>query len=158
MYDVDVREVYDGAEVTAADFPEAVRLAATAIETLASKAAVVRSNATVDDAVEAIRNTGDAGAGGSAVVVEQQRPVGVITARTLLAFSGASFHARRTPVSTVMMPCRRPAQARDTLRDVLRSMCEQRIWHLPVVDERGALIGSIDVSDVALALGDDREL
>jgi CBS-domain-containing membrane protein len=88
---------------------------------------------------------------GAAIVVRDQRPLGVVTDRDLLAHATA---ANDVAVVSVMSTCRDPLRATATVGASLRRMCETRQWHQPLVCERGLLVGSIDIADLSLWLRD----
>jgi CBS domain-containing protein len=91
---------------------------------------------------------------GAAVVVREQRPLGIVTDRQLLAHLGGDDRAPNRAVSTIMTTGLDPLRATDTVGATLRRMCATATWHLPVVCERGLLIGAIDLCDVTLWLRD----
>jgi signal-transduction protein with cAMP-binding, CBS, and nucleotidyltransferase domain len=103
----------------------------------------------VAGAIEAMRRTKR----GAAVIVRQQRPVGVVTDHDLLTETGDG-DPREISVVTVMSACRQPLRATDTIGASLRRMCATRQWHLPLVCGRGLLLGSIDIADLSLWIRD----
>jgi CBS domain-containing protein len=92
---------------------------------------------------------------GAALVVRNQRPVGVITDRDILAQAGGDIDdLRLVPVETLMNPCAEPLHASDSVGVALRSMCARRQWHMPIVCSRGLLLGALDIADLSLWLRD----
>lgn len=89
---------------------------------------------------------------GAAVIVRQQRPVGVVTVQDLLAFADAE--TRDMAIVTIMTACREPLRATDTVGTAMRRMCAMRTWHLPIVCPRGQHVGSIDIADLTMWLRD----
>ena len=92
---------------------------------------------------------------GAALVARNQRPLGVITDRDILAQAGGDIDdLRLVPVGTLMNPCAEPLHEADTVGAALRSMCARRQWYLPIVCSRGLLLGALDIADVSLWLRD----
>jgi CBS-domain-containing membrane protein len=89
----------------------------------------------------------------AAVIVREQRPLGVVTDHELLAHADLDG-GRALDVAAVMTTCREPLRATDTIGTSLRRMCAARQWHLPLVCARGLLLGSIDIADLTLWLRD----
>ncbi|HVU50300.1 MAG TPA: CBS domain-containing protein [Polyangia bacterium] len=105
---------------------------------------------TVGGGIEALRRARRT----SAVVVRQQRPLGVVTDRDLLAHADLDAEGRDVSVANVMTIGPDPLRATDTVGASLRRMCAARQWHLPIVCSRGLLLGSIDVADLMLWVRD----
>jgi len=107
--------------------------------------------AAITTAIEAMRRR----IRGAAVVVQNQRPVGVVTDRDILTQTGAEIDDLRViPIGDVMLPCTEPLHEADTVGSALRSMCAQRQWHLPIVCSRGLFLGALDIADISLWLRD----
>jgi CBS domain-containing protein len=105
----------------------------------------------VVSALEAMRNRRR----GGVIVVQNHRPVGVVTDRDILGRVHAEIEDLRTlPLSAVMTPCTRPLRDTDTVSSALRRMCAQRQWHQPIVCRRGLMLGALDLGDVSLWLRD----
>jgi CBS domain-containing protein len=105
----------------------------------------------VATAIDALRRR----ARGAAVVVQNHRPVGVVTDRDILTQAGADVDDLRTiPIAAIMSPCAAPLRETDTVGSALRSMCAQRQWHLPIVCNRGLFLGAVDIADISLWLRD----
>jgi CBS domain-containing protein len=115
-----------------------------------SPALTLPPEATVAMALEAMRRR----ARNAAVVVQRQRPVGVVSERDVVAHAGGMRDAREAALVTVMSTCPSPLRASDTVGSALRRMCALRQWHLPLVCEQGLLVGAIDVTDLCLWLRD----
>jgi CBS domain-containing protein len=90
----------------------------------------------------------------AAVIVREQRPLGVVTDRQLLTHLDGDGRAPDRAVSTIMTADIEPLRADDTVGATLRRMCAAGLWHLPVVCNRGLLLGAIDISDVTIWLRD----
>lgn len=105
----------------------------------------------VASAIEAMRQR----ARGAAVVVQNHRPVGVVTDRDILTQACAEIDdLRAIPIGSVMLPCTEPLHETDTVGTALRSMCARRQWHLPIVCNRGLFLGALDIADISLWLRD----
>lgn len=99
---------------------------------------------------------------GSLPVVEggdNTRIVGIVTDRdiTIGAVAGGRFDAT---VGDVMTPNPHTVRESDDVRTVSRIMTEAQVRRVPVVDERGAVVGMIAQADLALSDGavSDREV
>ena len=102
-------------------------------------------------AIEAMRQR----ARGAAVVVQNHRPVGVVTDRDILTQACVELDDLRSiPIGSVMLPCTEPLRETDTVGSALRSMCARRQWHLPIVCSRGLFLGALDIADISLWLRD----
>jgi len=107
--------------------------------------------AAITTAIEAMRRR----TRGAAVVVQNHRPVGVVTDRDILAQASADIDdLRAIPIGDVMFACPEPLHEADTVGSALRSMCAQRQWHLPIVCSRGLFLGALDIADISLWLRD----
>jgi CBS domain-containing protein len=105
----------------------------------------------VASAIEAMRQR----ARGAAVVVQNHRPVGVVTDRDILTQAcGELDDLRSIPIGSVMLPCPEPLRDSDTVGTALRSMCAHRQWHMPIVCNRGLFLGALDIADISLWLRD----
>jgi CBS domain-containing protein len=92
---------------------------------------------------------------GAAVVVQNHRPVGIITDRDILTQAGADVEdLRAIPIASIMLPCAEPLRESDTVGTALRNMCARRQWHLPIVCNRGLFLGALDIADISLWLRD----
>jgi CBS domain-containing protein len=92
---------------------------------------------------------------GAAVVVQNHRPVGVVTDRDILSHAGVDVDdLRAIPIASIMLPCAEPLRESDSVGTALRKMCARRQWHLPIVCHRGLFLGSLDIADISLWLRD----
>jgi signal-transduction protein with cAMP-binding, CBS, and nucleotidyltransferase domain len=103
----------------------------------------------VAGAIEAMRRSKR----GAAVVIRQQRPVGLVTDHDLLTETGAG-DPHEISIVTVMTACHHPLRATDTVGAALRRMCATRQWHQALVCGKGLLLGSIDIADISLWMRD----
>jgi CBS domain-containing protein len=168
MFDFDVREV--GIEVgvpgagdtgprgrTCEHRPDArlglgaVRLDERVTDIPRGPALTLAPEAAIATAIEAMRRRRR----GAVVIVQNQRPIGVVTDRDILGHERTAIDDLRTlPVSSVMSPCPEPLCETDTVAAALRAMCARRQWHLPIVCSRGLMLGALDIADVSLWLRD----
>jgi CBS domain-containing protein len=145
------RESDDGHRRGSAIGLDAVRLDVRITEIPRGPALTLSPEAAVTTAIEAMRRR----TRGAAVVVQNHRPIGVVTDRDILAQAGAEIDdLRAIPIADVMLPCTEPLHEADTVGTALRSMCAQRQWHLPIVCNRGLFLGALDIADISLWLRD----
>jgi CBS domain-containing protein len=127
-----------------------VHMGARVAEVQRVPALVIAPEVTVAGAIEALRRARR----GAAVVVRQQRPIGIVTDHDLLAPPETGTDPLALPVVAVMTACREPLRPTDTVGAALRRMCALRLWHLPLVSSDGLMLGSLDISDLSLWLRD----
>jgi CBS domain-containing protein len=151
MFDFDVRGISELDEPRANDVLAfgTVHLGAAVGDVPRGPALALAADLSVAGAIAALRRSRHR----AAVVVREQRPIGIVTDHDLLALSDDEA-SRELFVASVMTPCREPLRATDSVGTSLRRMCAARQWHLPVVCGRGLLLGSIDVADLTLWLRD----
>jgi len=155
MFDFDVLQISD-VDPEAERAPEVPGLAAIALDTPVGEvprgpAVTLAPEASVATAVETMRRRGR----GSAVVVRQHRPVGVVTDRDILGRAFTTIEdLGQMPLSSVMVPCAAPLRESDSVGTALRRMCGLGRWHLPLVCSRGLVLGTIDFTDLAQWLRD----
>lgn len=97
----------------------------------------------VRDAVRVMYDNGV----GSIIIVLEGKPVGVFTERDLLRLvaMGVSLEAR---VEEFMSRNVVAVKTSDSIIKAATLMSEKRIRHLPVVDEKGELVGVISIRDI----------
>jgi len=150
MFDFDVREAGEGRQDDVFGF-SVVRLDSRITEIPRGPALTLSPETSIATAIEAMRRRGR----GGAVVVQTQRPIGVLCDRDILGQAcGDVDDLRAVPISAVMVPCAEPLRENDTVGTALRKMCAQRQWHLPIVCTRGLFLGAIDIADLSLWLRD----
>jgi CBS domain-containing protein len=96
---------------------------------------------------------------GSLVVVEGDRPVGIITERDLAYKIIAEEKGADMTVREVMTADLKTAEPEKSIKDAARLMAAHVIRRLPVV-EGGKLVGIISIEDIMRAekVGEDRSL
>jgi CBS domain-containing protein len=88
---------------------------------------------------------------GSLVVMEGQRPVGIVTERDVLRFTaGAPESLTEVGLTEIMTRDMITAEPRDRLAAMMDVMTEKRIRHLPVI-ESDRLVGIISIGDLVNA-------
>jgi CBS domain-containing protein len=152
MFDFDVLDVGRPADELAPRRRElftlsTIRFDARVTEVPRGPALTLAPETTVATTIAALRRR----ARGAAVVVQNHRPVGVITERELLHAGG---EAGAAPIATLMTPCLEPIRESDTIGAALHLMCSRRLWHAPIVCTRGLFLGALDITDVSLWLRD----
>ncbi|MBM4094204.1 MAG: CBS domain-containing protein [Planctomycetes bacterium] len=91
------------------------------------------------------------------LVLENGKMVGIVSTRDHTANCVRGRCAKVTPVDSVMskdVPC---VGADKPLEQCLALMSERRARHLPVIDEKGRVVGVISFKDVANAMLSERE-
>ena len=95
---------------------------------------------------------------GAVLVTDGGAPVGILSERDIVrgvAKQGAAI--LRQPVSTLMTRDLVTCRPDDSVAQVMETMSERRIRHLPVMDG-GRLVGLISIGDAVKARLDDAEL
>jgi CBS domain-containing protein len=152
MFDFDVRGIGDSDERSGGELLGfgTVHLGTTVGEVPRGPSVALAPELSVGGAIEALRRARH----GAAVVARQQRPLGIVTERDLLAHADLDAEGRGGTIASIMTSCPEPLRATDTVGASLRRMCAARQWHMPIVCARGLLLGSIDIADLMLWLRD----
>jgi CBS domain-containing protein len=84
-----------------------------------------------------------------AVVVspDGREVVGIVTERDIVRRLVKGTDFLDGPVSAIMTSDVRTCTAQDSVRSLMTTMTEQRIRHLPVVDDNGRLTGIVSIGD-----------
>lgn len=87
---------------------------------------------------------------GSLVIIdEENRPVGIFTERdSLYKVSGKGLDVKTTRIKDVMSTDMKTARTEESFKNVYNMMTAYKIRHLPIVDERGLLVGIVSVRDL----------
>jgi len=112
-----------------------------------------RADATIG---ECISKLAEKRIGALAVLDKSKKLAGIITERDVLnAMAARNGAIWDMPVSEVMTPVGRlvTGQLNDSVESVMRRMTDNRIRHLPVV-ENGQVLGMVSIGDVVKALLD----
>ncbi len=90
---------------------------------------------------------------GSIVVVDEVgRPIGIFTERDLVRLVSQGLDPRRTVIGDVMSKEVIVVERDASLLKAVHIMAKHGIRHLPVVDERGVIVGVISIRDAAVTL------
>ncbi|MCS6803885.1 MAG: CBS domain-containing protein [Acidobacteriota bacterium] len=91
---------------------------------------------------------------GCLVVVEGNRPVGILTDRDIVrGVLAEGLDATQTLVNDAMTHEVVTVQRQAGVFDAISLMCDEGVRRLPVVDEEGHLVGIIALDDLLLLLG-----
>jgi CBS domain-containing protein len=86
---------------------------------------------------------------GSLVVMEADRPVGIVTERDILkCCANGMRESAAVRVADIMTRKLIVGDAGDSVDYVMGIMTRNRIRHLPIVDERNAMLGMVSIGDV----------
>ncbi len=115
--------------------------------------ATVSVLATVEDA---IRMMMEKDVGAVAVIDEQGIVAGMFTERDILGkFALSGRDAKTTPVRDLMSPMVEMATDETTAAEAFKVMLERHYRHLPVVDDRGKVLGILSIRNILEARIDD---
>lgn len=118
-------------------------------------AAVAREEvvtASPDDTIGAVVELMEERKVGSVVLVEDDRPVGIVTDRKVALSLNRTSDPANTPVEDVMTTDLVTASTDDEVFEVLAQMSERGIRRIPIVDDGGALAGILALDDVLVYL------
>jgi CBS domain-containing protein len=104
----------------------------------------VRPSATVLEVVGLLK---EYNLGAVVVSPDGREVVGIVTERDIVRrlLEGTDFLSG--PVSAIMTSDVQTCSAQDSVRSLMTTMTEQRIRHLPVVDDNGRLTGIVSIGD-----------
>ena len=104
----------------------------------------VRPSATVLEVVGLLK---EYNLGAVVVSPDGREVVGIVTERDIVRrlVEGTDFLSG--PVSAIMTSDVQTCSAQDSVRSLMTTMTEQRIRHLPVVDDNGRLTGIVSIGD-----------
>jgi len=91
---------------------------------------------------------------GSVVVVDEGRPVGILTNTDFVQIVAERKPKDRTPVSAYMSNTAVTTTAQVPIAQIAESMLDHGIHHVPVVDDDGAIIGMVTTTDIAAYLSE----
>jgi CBS domain-containing protein len=105
---------------------------------------------------DAIRTMMDKDVGACAVIDEQGIVAGMFTERDILAkFALSGRDATGTPVRELMSPMVEMATEETTPAEAFKVMLERHYRHLPVVDDKGRVLGILSIRNILEARIDD---
>ena len=85
------------------------------------------------------------------IVDDTSRPAGILSERDIVRLAAKDSNCFDMLVENVMTTDLILGVQQDELRAVANTMTEQRIRHLPIVDDDGVLIGIISIGDIVKA-------
>ena len=85
------------------------------------------------------------------------RLVGVVTDRDIAIRTVAEGRATDSPVSEVMSGGVKTCGPNDSVEDAMLLMGHEQVRRIPIVDERGSLVGVVAQADVVRMSGKDRQ-
>jgi CBS domain-containing protein len=86
------------------------------------------------------------------------RLVGVVTDRDIAIRHVAEGRAADSPVSDVMSGGVKTCGPNDSVEDAMALMGREQVRRLPIVDERGSLVGVVAQADLVRMSGKDRQV
>ncbi len=104
----------------------------------------VRPSATVLEVVELLK---EYNLGAVVVSPDGRQVAGIVTERDIVRRLTEGTDFLNGPVSEVMTSDVQTCTAKDSVQSLMEIMTEQRIRHLPVVDDRGKLSGIVSIGD-----------
>jgi len=110
--------------------------------------AVVTPETTVADAMAKIRTTGKRGSGAVCIVDKKRKLLGIFTDGDLRRKLLKSPSLLKKPIGEVMTTNPKTVRKGELAADAFRMLKEFHLDELPVVDEKGRLVGMVDVQDL----------
>jgi CBS domain-containing protein len=105
---------------------------------------------------DAIRTMMDKDVGACAVIDEHGIVAGMFTERDILVkFALSGRDAKATPVRELMSPMVEMATQETTAAEAFQVMLERHYRHLPVVDDKGRVLGILSIRNILEARIDD---
>ncbi|MDD3643616.1 MAG: CBS domain-containing protein [Candidatus Krumholzibacteria bacterium] len=124
-------------------------------EILSRKADQVYTIAPHSPVAEALKLLNDRKIGALPVLDEQRKIQGIVTERDILRmFAGAKNPSPSVRVQDIMTPALRliVGDMHDDVEYVMNVMTNNRVRHLPIIDDKGGLVGLISIGDVIKVL------
>jgi CBS domain-containing protein len=103
-----------------------------------------RPNATVLEVIELLK---EYNLGAVVLSPDGRHVAGIVTERDIVRRLTEGTEFLEGPVSEIMTSDVETCTAKDSVQSLMETMTEQRIRHLPVVDERGNLAGIVSIGD-----------
>ena len=133
--------------------PSAQKASATVADVMEPPLTTVNENDHVAAAAYLMRH-----AGATALVVldghESNRPIGIITEADIVHTVADGKDVNEARIHDLMTPNPTVIKATTTVRDAAEMMVAGHFRHLPVIDDKSALTGIVDIRDVCRALLD----
>jgi CBS domain-containing protein len=90
---------------------------------------------------------------GAVVIVEGQRPVGILTDRDLALALGARGSSPEMAAARVMSTPVTTVERGEDIFDLTQAVRDTKVRRLPVVDEDGTLVGIVTIDDLLRVIG-----
>ena len=103
-----------------------------------------RPNATVLEVIDLLK---EYNLGAVVVSPDGRRVAGIVTERDIVRKLADGTEFLNGPVSGIMTADVQTCLAKDSVQGLMEIMTEQRIRHLPVVDDHGRLAGIVSIGD-----------
>ena len=103
-----------------------------------------RPSATVLEVIDLLK---EYNLGAVVVSPDGRRVAGIVTERDIVRQLTEGTDFLHGPVSDIMTTDVETCTAKDSVHSLMETMTEQRIRHLPVVDDRGNLAGIVSIGD-----------
>jgi CBS domain-containing protein len=103
-----------------------------------------RPSATVLEVIELLK---EYNLGAVVLSPDGRQVAGIVTERDIVRKLTEGTEFLEGPVSEVMTADVQTCRAKDSVQSLMEIMTEQRIRHLPVVDDRGSLTGIVSIGD-----------
>ncbi len=95
---------------------------------------------------------------GAVLIVEEEKPVGILTDRDLVVRCVVQGHdCAKTVVGDIMTQNPQSVKATDGIFDVIGTMQENKVRRIPVVDEEGKAIGLVSFGDIFQLLSQEMQ-
>ncbi len=95
---------------------------------------------------------------GALPIVENGKPVGIVTDRDIVVRAVAENKTADTPIGDVMTAEIFAVKEDDFVFEAIRLMGDKQVRRVPIINEAGELAGIIAMADVALETEDEREI
>lgn len=92
---------------------------------------------------------------GAVVVVEDDKPLGVVTDRKIALALGEMENLEEKTASDLMSENLVAGLNNMSIYDAIKQLGEENIRRLPVVDEDGELVGIVTLDDIIVLLGEE---
>jgi CBS domain-containing protein len=103
-----------------------------------------RPSATVLEVIELLK---EYNLGAVVLSPDGRQVAGIVTERDIVRKLTEGTEFLEGPVSEIMIANVQTCRAKDSVQSLMEIMTEQRIRHLPVVDDRGSLTGIVSIGD-----------
>ena len=85
---------------------------------------------------------------GTVVIVEESKPIGIVTDRDIALALGLQACTAEAPVQTIMTRRPHTLKKQEGIMRATQYMMEKHVRRLPVVDEKGRIVGIVSIDDL----------